>query len=287
MKSEGVVKRSREDVREISKNLNDLSTSERSALVMRLKKKLAELTPEQTIQRRKDSGPVPLSFAQQRIWFLEQMGYSNYFVSGTSRLTGLLDVKALERSLNEIVQRHEALRTTFTTIDGQPMQIIAPRLPLTLSVLDWSQLPSDERAVGTRRLGTEALRPFNLERGPLLRASLLRFAEDEHLLLLTMHHIVSDGWSLGVLIRELATLYEGFIEGKTPSLPELPIQYADFAVWQRRWLSGEILERQLAYWKELLSDTPPVLDLPTDLPRPVVPTIEGSFLTCEISKELT
>ncbi|HXQ72844.1 MAG TPA: condensation domain-containing protein, partial [Pyrinomonadaceae bacterium] len=276
MKSEGV-----------PKNLNDLSTSERAALVMRLKRKPADLTPEQTIQRRKDSGPIPLSFAQQRLWFLDQMGYSNYFISGTSRLTGLLDVKALERSLNEIVHRHEALRTTFTTIDGQPMQIIAPRLPLTLSVLDLSQHLSDERAAETARLRSEALQPFNLERGPLLRASLLRLAENEHFLLLTMHHIVSDGWSLGVLFRELATLYEGFAQGETPRLPELPIQYADFAVWQRRWLSGEILERQLAYWKEQLSDTPPVLALPTDLPRPVVPTIEGSFVLHEISKELT
>ena len=275
------------DVSGLSKNLGELSTSERAALVMRLKKPAAQLTTEQTIPRRNYSGRVPLSFAQQRLWFLEQMGYSNYLVSATSRLTGLLDVRALERSLNEIVQRHEVLRTTFTTIDGQPMQIIAPRLPLTLSVLDLSQLPSDERAAETRRLRNEALRPFNLEKGPLLRASLLRLAEDEHLLLLTMHHIVSDGWSLGVLFRELATLYESFVEGKTPSLPELPIQYADFAVWQRRWLNGEILERQLAYWKEQLGDTPPVLDLPTDLPRPAVPTIEGSFLICGISKELT
>jgi amino acid adenylation domain-containing protein len=254
---------------------------------MRLKKKSAELTLEQTIQRRKDSGPVPLSFAQQRLWFLEQMGYSNYFVSATSRLTGVLDVRAIERSLNEIVQRHEALRTTFTTIDGQPMQIIAPRLPLMLPLLDLGQLTSDERAAEATRLRNEALRPFNLERGPLLRASLLRLAEDEHLLLLTMHHIVSDGWSLGVLFSELATLYEGFVKGETSSLPELPLQYADFAVWQRRWLSGEILERQLAYWKEQLSDTPPVLDLPTDLPRPPIPTIAGSFLIWELSKELT
>jgi len=176
MKSEGVS----------SKNLNDLSPGERAALVMRLKKKPAEVSPDKTIERRKDSGPVPLSFAQQRLWFLEQMGYTNYFVSGSSRLTGLLDVKALERSLNEIVQRHEALRTTFTTIDGQPMQMIAPRLPLTLPVLDLSQLTSDERAAETERLRKEALQPFDLERGPLLRARLVRVAKDEHLLLLTM-----------------------------------------------------------------------------------------------------
>ena len=157
---------SKSDVSGLSKNLGELSTSERAALVMRLKKPSAQLTTEQTIPRCKHFGRVPLSFAQQRLWFLEQMGYSNYLVSATSRLTGLLDVRALERSLNEIVQRHEVLRTTFTTIDGQPMQIIAPRLPLTLSVLNLSQLPSDERAAETRRLGTEALRPFDIERGP-------------------------------------------------------------------------------------------------------------------------
>jgi amino acid adenylation domain-containing protein len=276
-----------EAVTGVAKTLSDLSASERAALVMRLKKKPAEQTPEQTIQRRKESGPVPLSFAQQRLWFLEQMGYSNYYVSGASRLNGVLDVKALERSLNEIVQRHEVLRTTFTTIDGEPRQIVAPRLSVTLPVLDLSQLPSNERAAEAARLRLEASRPFNLQSGPLLRTSLLRIAEDEHWLLLTTHHIVSDGWSLGVLFRELATLYESFVDGKTPSLPELPIQYADFALWQRRWLSGEVLERQMAYWKEQLSDTPPVLDLPTDLPRPAVPTIEGSFYLCGISKELT
>ncbi len=268
-------------------NLSELSASQRAALVMRLKKKSAELTPEQTIPRRKDSGPVPLSFAQQRLWFLEQLGDSNYIVPATSHLTGRLDLEALERSLNEIVRRHEALRTTFTMIDGQPMQVIAPRLPLALPLLDLYQLPADERAVEIRRLREEALRPFNLERGPLIRASLLRLAEEEHLLLLSMHHVVSDGWSLGVLIGELAALYDGFVKGQAPSLPELTIQYADFAVWQRRWLSGEVLERQLAYWKETLGGSPPVLELPTDKPRPAVQTFEGSFLTGEIGPELT
>lgn len=269
------------------KNLNELSASERAALVMRLKKKPADTTPGQTIPRRKDSGPVTLSFAQQRLWFIEQLGNSNYIVPATSRLTGKLDVPALERSLNEIVRRHEALRTTFSTIDGQPMQVIAPRLALTIPVLDLSRLPADELAVETRRLREEALRPFKLDRGPLVRASLLRLAEEEHLLLLAMHHTVSDGWSLGVFISELATLYEAFVAGKTPSLPELPIQYADFAVWQREWLSGEVLDRQLAYWKEQLTDNPPVLELPTDRPRPAVPTGEGSFIINRISQELT
>jgi amino acid adenylation domain-containing protein len=274
-------------VSEPAKTLNELSASERAALVMRFKKKPAETTPDETIPRRKDSGPVPLSFAQQRLWFLEQLGDSNYLVPATSRLTGPLDVAALERSINEIVARHDALRSTFTTIDGQPMQIIAPQLPLTLAAIDLRHLPDSERAVETRRLREEALRPFNLERGPLFRASLLRVADEEHLLLLTMHHIVSDGWSLGVLIRELATLYENFVEGTTPNLPELPIQYADFAVWQRQWLSGEVIDQQLQYWREHLGDNPPVLELPTDRPRPLVPTYKGSFLTCEISQQLT
>ncbi|HEX7771928.1 MAG TPA: condensation domain-containing protein, partial [Pyrinomonadaceae bacterium] len=193
----------------------------------------------------------------------------------------------LERSLNVIVERHDVLRTTFTMIDSQPMQVIAPRLSLTLLRFDVSHLPEKERNVETRRLREEALRPFNLERGPLIRGSLVRLAEEEHLLLLTMHHIVSDGWSLGVLFSELKTLYENFVEGTTPNLPELPIQYADFAVWQRQWLSGAELERQLKYWREHLGNSPPVLELPTDHPRPTVPTYKGSFVTCEIGKDLT
>jgi amino acid adenylation domain-containing protein len=283
------ISRARPEARVVSepaRNLNELTATERAALVMRLKKKPADMTSEETIPRRKDSGPVALSFAQQRLWFLEQLGDSNYLVPATSRLVGPLDVAALERSLNEITARHDALRSTFTTIDGQPMQIIAPRLPLTLSTIDLRQLPENERTTETRRLREEALRPFDLERGPLFRASLLRVADEEHLLLLTMHHIVSDGWSLGVLIRELATLYENFVAGTTQSLPELPIQYADFAVWQRQWLSGEVLERQLQYWREQLGDNPPVLELPTDRPRPLVPTYKGSFITCEIGKDL-
>ena len=274
-------------VSEPAKTLPELSASERAALVMRLKKAPAKAAPDETIPRHRDSGPIPLSFAQQRLWFLDQLGDSNYLVPATSRLTGPLNVAALERSLNEITARHDALRSTFTTIDGQPMQIIAPRLPLTLTPIDLRNLPESERATETRRLREEALRPFDLGRGPLFRASLVRLGEEEHLLLLTMHHIVSDGWSLGVLIRELATLYENFVEETTPNLPELPIQYADFAVWQRQWLSGEVLERQLKYWREQLGDNPPVLELPTDRPRPLVPTYKGSFLTCEIGKDLT
>ncbi|HEX7334404.1 MAG TPA: amino acid adenylation domain-containing protein [Pyrinomonadaceae bacterium] len=273
-------------VSEPEKTLNELSVSQRAALVMRLKKKAVDHTPESAIPRRKDSGPMPLSFAQQRMWFLEQLGDSNYIVPATSRLTGPLNVEALERSLNVIVERHEGLRTTFSMIDNQPMQVIAPRLPLTLGRFDISHLPENEREVEARRLREEALRPFNLSRGPLIRASLVRMAEEDHLLLLGMHHIVSDGWSLGVLIGELAALYESFVEGTTPNLPELPIQYADFAMWQREWLSGEELKRQLRYWREHLGPHPPALELPTDHPRPVVPTNKGFFVTREIGTDL-
>ena len=274
-------------VSEPEKTLNELSESQRAALVMRLKKKAVDHTPDGPIPRRKDSGPALPSFAQQRMWFLEQLGESNYIVPATSRLTGPLNVEALERSLNVIVERHEGLRTTFSMIDSQLVQVITPQLPLTLLKFDLSHLPESERDVEARRLREEALRPFNLARGPLIRASLVRLAEEDHLLLLGMHHVVSDGWSLGVLISELATLYESFVEGTTPNLPELPIQYADFAVWQRQWLSGAELERQLKYWREHLGANPPVLELPTDHPRPAVPTNKGFFVTCEIGKDLT
>ena len=285
------IKRSHEErvntVSEQEKNLNELSADQRAALVMRLKKKAVDDTPQHAIPRRKDSGPALPSFAQQRMWFLEQLGESNYIVPATSRLTGPLNVEALERSLNVIVERHEGLRTTFSMIDSQLVQVITPQLPLTLLKFDLSHLPENERDVEARRLREEALRPFNLARGPLIRASLVRLAEEDHLLLLGMHHVVSDGWSLGVLISELATLYENFVEGTTPNLPELPIQYADFAVWQRQWLSGAELERQLKYWREHLGANPPVLELPTDHPRPVVSTNKGFFVTCEIGKDLT
>src|SRR5208282_919887 len=153
-------------------------------------------------------------------------------------------------SLNEIVKRHEALRTTFSIVDDRPAQVIAPSLTLTVSIVDLRELPETERETEVQRLvATEAQRPFDLAEGPLVRATLLRLGENEHVGLLTMHHIVSDGWSTGILIREMAVLYDAFCSDRPASLPELPIQYADFAHWQRQWLEGEVLETQLAYWK--------------------------------------
>src|SRR3972149_5366848 len=214
---------------------------------------------------------VPLSFAQQRLWFLDQLepGRPFYNIPAAIRLPGRLDVTALARSLNEVIRRHEILRTTFQAIDGQPIQTIAPSLSVPLPLVDLSELPTAMREAQVARLtAEEAQYPFDLAHGPLIRVTLLRLGPEEHLLLLTMHHITSDGWSVGVLIGEIASLYSAFFIGGPAPLPELPIQYADFAAWQRAWLQGEVLDTQLRYWKQQLVDAPALLELPTDRPRP-------------------
>jgi len=231
----------------------------------------------------------PASFAQQRLWFLDQFepGSPYYNIPSAVRLTGKLDVVALERTLNEIVRRHESLRTTFATMDGEPVQVISPSLTLPLPVVDLRDLPPAERESEAMRLAMEeARRPFNLSQGPLLRTTLLRLDEEEYMMLLTMHHIVSDGWSMGVLIGEIATIYAAFSAGKPSPLPELPIQYADFALWQREWLQGEVLETQLNYWKQQLGDDLDVLELPTDHPRPAVYTNNGATQSLKLPKRL-
>jgi len=236
------------------------------------------------------SEAMPLSFAQQRVWFLEQLKPGNAFYNMPAAvcLKGQLNVAALEQSLNQIMTRHEALRTNFVTVNGQPVQAIASTLTLTLPVVDLLQLPETEREIETQRLATEeAQQPFDLAAEPLVRTKLLQLSDAEHVLLLTMHHIVSDGWSIGVFLRELAALYEAFCNNVPLVLPELPIQYADFAVWQRQWLQGEVLESQLAYWKQQLDDAPALLELPTDRVRPAVQTFRGAFQTFTISKELS
>ena len=232
-------------------------------------------------------GDLPLSFAQQRLWFIEQLapGNSAYNIPAAVRLKGALNVAALEQSLNEIVKRHETLRTTFAMVDGGPIQVIAPTLPMALPVVTLQELSENEREIEVQRLAAEeARRPFDLARGPLLRITLLRLGEEEHVGLLTMHHIVSDGWSTGILIREMAVLYEAFSAGRSSPLPELPIQYADFADWQRQWLQGEVLETQLAYWKQQLLGAPPLLELPTDRSRPAVQGFRGAHRSLLLSR---
>ncbi|HEU0076091.1 MAG TPA: amino acid adenylation domain-containing protein, partial [Longimicrobiaceae bacterium] len=231
------------------------------------------------------AGPLPLSFAQERLWFIDRLesGSAVYNIPVAWRLGGELDVEALERALGEIVRRHETLRTTFAEVDGSPVQVIAPFGGFALPVEDLSDL---SEAALRRRAREEAARPFDLAAGPLFRAALLRVGAEDHVLLLTMHHIVSDGWSMGVLFRELSALYAAYREGGESPLAELPVQYADYAVWQREQLVGEVLDRQLAYWKERLAGAPELLELPTDHPRPAVQTFRGAAVPMELSQEL-
>jgi amino acid adenylation domain-containing protein len=233
--------------------------------------------------------PLPLSFAQERLWFIDRMepGSAVYNTPGAWRLGGALDEAALERSLGEIVRRHEALRTVFADANGSPVQVIVPFGGFVLPVEDLSGLSEPDReAVVRRRAREEARRAFDLATGPLFRASLLRLGTEEHVLLLSMHHIVSDGWSMGVLFRELSALYEADRDGAESPLAELAVQYADYAVWQREQLEGEVLERQLSYWRERLAGAPELLELPTDHPRPPVQTYRGAHEQIELPLEL-
>lgn len=234
-------------------------------------------------------GDLPLSFAQQRLWFLNQLEPDNpaYNMFGALRLSGQLDADALEWSIAELVARHEPLRTTFGVVDGRPVQIIAGSLRIPLPLTDLSALADDDRDAEVLRLiDAESKQPFDLAAGPLLRLSLLRLGAEDHTLLISMHHIISDAWSIAVFTRELATLYEAAVTGRPCELPPLPLQYADFARWQREWLQGENLERELAFWKRQLADAPPVLELPTDKPRPEVQSFRGARHHQLLSTEL-
>ncbi|HEV2844900.1 MAG TPA: condensation domain-containing protein, partial [Thermoanaerobaculia bacterium] len=234
------------------------------------------------------TGELPLAFSQERLWFLDQLqpGSGAYNIPGNARLRGSLDAAVLARALDELVARHEPLRATFVNRDGRPAQEILPASGLAVPRIDLSALPEARREAEARKLsGDEAVRPFDLARGPLLRAAILRLGAEDHVLLLTVHHIVSDGWSMRVLIRELGALYAAFAEGRPSPLPELPVQYADFAAWQREWLRGEALERQIGYWRERLAGVP-VLDLPTDLPRLGAQTFRGAHHRVTLPVEL-
>jgi amino acid adenylation domain-containing protein/non-ribosomal peptide synthase protein (TIGR01720 family) len=234
--------------------------------------------------------PLRLSFAQERLWFLDQLEPDSalYNVPFAIRLGGQLDEPALGRALAELVRRHEVLRTTFASVEGRPVQVIHPERLLDLPLTDLGALPAETQEERIRSESrAEASRPFRLAEGPLLRARLLRLSPDEHVLLVTMHHIVSDGWTRGILNREVGLLYGAFRAGAPSPLPELALQYADYAEWQRRWLDGEVLERQLAYWKRELEGAPLVLALPTDYPRPRVRTHRGAQRSVVFSAELS
>ncbi|HEY0022719.1 MAG TPA: amino acid adenylation domain-containing protein [Longimicrobium sp.] len=234
--------------------------------------------------------PPPLSFAQERLWFLDQLepGSAFYNLPFALRLRGPLDVNALERSLGEIVRRHQALRTVFREQGGTARQVVVPFGGFAVTVQDLSHLPEAAREAQVQRelVAETAERPFDLAAGPLFRVTLLRLGAEEHVLLLSMHHVVSDGWSMGVLYRELSSLYAAYRDGRESPLPELAVQYADFAVWQREQLEGAALERQLSYWRERLAGAPELLELPTDRPRPAVQTYRGAMVPVELSLEL-
>ena len=221
----------------------------------------------------------PVSFAQKGLWLMsrfEPLGAA-YNIPAAFRLTGTLEPGVLERSLNEIVRRHESLRTTFAMIEERLVQVVHPPQFLAIPIVDLTELPEAERADRVAQLATEhGQEPFDLSQWPLLRVKLLRLADTEHVLLLSMHHIIGDGWSTGVFVREMAEIYRAFSAGETSPLPELALQYADYAVWQEEWLSGEVLEKDLAYWRKQLAGAPPVLEFPADHPRPVVESFRGA-----------
>ncbi|HKG78595.1 MAG TPA: condensation domain-containing protein, partial [Pyrinomonadaceae bacterium] len=233
--------------------------------------------------------PLPLSFAQQRLWFLQRLDPASaaYNISFNARLNGVLNWPALQNSINEIIRRHEVLRTTFTQGETGPVQVIAGHLLLVPSIVDLSRLSEKEREEQTRRLiQEEASHPFDLEVGPLLRMNLLRLSGKECVLSVTMHHTISDGWSCGILIREMMAHYEMFCAGLPSPVPPLEIQYGDFAVWQRQWLEGAAIDSQVSYWKERLSEPLAVLELPTDRPRPPARSGHGATIGFNLSAEL-
>lgn len=245
---------------------------------------------EGRIPRRLRSGPAPLSFAQQRLWFFDQFEPASfaYNLLSAVSLRGKLDVPALRKAFDHLVDRHEALRTTFDFRDSQPVQIISEHHPIHFHQIEIAHLPEAEQQDHLRQmLRQQALQPFDLKKGPLLRIDLIRMAAEDHVLVIAMHHIVSDAWSMNILVREIVALYEAYSSGKQPDLPSLPIQYADFAVWQRNWLQGELLAEQLEYWKQQLGNSAAVLELPADRPRPAVQTYNGANFAFAFSPALT
>jgi aspartate racemase len=277
----------------IAQQLAGLSPAKRALLELRLMKKRPAGTAKQVIPRRATGEPAPLSYNQQGLWVLNQLmpGTSLYHTPMAVRMKGVLDSTALKSALNQIVARHDALRTTFTTLDGTPSQFITPQVVVELPVIDLSRKPEAERESEAQRLlQHEARKPFDLSEGPLIKSLLVRLSEQEHILLVTMHHIVTDGWSVGIFQCELSAFYQAAITGDAPTLPDLPIQYPDYSSWQRRWFAGELYESQLAYWKKQFDPLPKGLELPVDHPRPngqAHRAFRGAHHTICLPKQLT
>jgi amino acid adenylation domain-containing protein len=271
----------------LANRITQLSPAKLALLSQRLKEKNVA-ADVQSIPRRDTTAPAPLSYAQQRLWVLDQLepGSILYNIPEATRIRGPLDISVLGATLSEVVRRHEILRTSFDTIDGHAVQVVAPARAIALPVVDLSALPEPEKQA--RRLAyAEGTRPFDLTRGPLFRAAVLKLEEEDHVVLLTVHHIISDGWSVGVLTREIAMLYVAFSRGGPSPLTELPIQYSDYAAWQREWLTAEILDAQMSYWKQQLGGSLSVLELPSDRPRPAVQTHRGAIVGQTLSQDLS
>lgn len=274
---------------QLTQRLAQLSPERRKQLLQRIHEQKDVYAHSRITPVARDINRFPLSFAQQRLWFLDQLqGNPTYNIPLAVRIHGDLRTDLLEQCLLRIIERHEALRTTFHASDGQPFQVIVPELPFSLTTEDLAVLPEGERESALQQLAArEARTLFDLAEGPLVRATLACLAETEHVLLLTQHHIISDGWSLGVWLQEIAALYEALLYGQDSPLPPLPFQYVDYTLWQRQWLSGDVLAAQIAYWVDHLKDAPTVLDLPTDHPRPPVPSFRGAREPIALPQALT
>jgi amino acid adenylation domain-containing protein len=267
-----------------------LSAEELELLAMLLDEAGIEATEPEAVRPRDPARRVPLTFGQRRLWFLEQLEPENRIYNDVMamRLGGALDVGALRGAVDAIVERHEVLRTVFPEVDGEPAQVVVAGMRIPFEERDLSHLPADELLPEVQRISDAlAHAPFDLARGPLMRVLLARLADDDHALVIPIHHIVSDGWSMGVFFRELSTLYSAFREGRPSPLPPLPVQYGDFAVWQEDHLAGGALERQIAYWKERLRGVPALLELPTDRPRPAEQTYRGSSYDFMLPRDLS
>ena len=279
-------------MKDLSQRIASLSPQQRALLLLRVQKKTAEIADDNIarLPRDADKTSFALSFAQQRLWFLDQLepGIAYYNISMSWRLIGALGVAVLHQSFSDIVSRHEVLRTSFATVDEQPIQIVHSTKTLPLTVVDLRGYPDESRESEAHRLVmAESNRPFDLSCPPLMRVCLVRVADREHLMSVTMHHIVSDGWSMGVLFRELMQLYEAHIGGRSLPLTELAIQYADYAQWQRQRLQGKALDEDVAYWEQQLAGAPPLINLPLDRPRPAFKTYRGARESRVLSKTLS
>ncbi|GCE27610.1 hypothetical protein KDA_30940 [Dictyobacter alpinus] len=274
----------------IFEDITKLSTKQRQLLEQLLQQEGMDVSQLPIMPQRRDGQPLPLSFAQQRLWFFDQWqpGSPVFNISRAIRLRGTLNVDAFEQSLQEIVGRHDILRTTFATVDGQPAQVVSSSQRWLLARSNIEGLAAAEQETEVQRMIVEEThRPFDLVRGPLLRTCLVQLKPYEYVFILVMHHIVSDGWSVSVFFHELTSLYNAYTQGLDSPLPIPTLQYADFAAWQRAWLQGDVLEKQLAYWKPQFEQVPAVLQLPTDRPRTPLPTYRGSTYEFSLPKKLS